>query len=146
MKKIIELKLDPVSRRIIKSYLLILLLVGLMLLALPFWLHLEERPKQSLSFQQFSVQLEQRYQLRPEQLNRYQCYEGQLHYWNKGAFSGLLQKLPPISCNEQEFEALKMQLFYAQHPVNWLIALIGVVLILLPSFALFKLHQSPSQE
>ncbi|WP_044413031.1 hypothetical protein [Thiomicrospira microaerophila] len=55
MKKIIELKLDPVSRRIIKSYLLILLLVGLMLLARPFWLHLEERSKQSLGFQQLSV-------------------------------------------------------------------------------------------
>ena len=146
MKKIIELKLDPVSRRIIKGYLMILLLVGLMLLALPFWLHLEERPKQSLGFQQRSVQLEQRYQLRPEQLNRYQCYEGQLHYWNKGAFSGLLQKLPPISCNEQEFEALKTQLFYAQHPVNWLLAIIGAVLLWLSGFALFKLYQSPSQE
>ena len=146
MKKIIELKLDPVSRRIMKGYLLILMLVGLMLVALPFWLHLEERPKHSLGFQQLSSQLEQHYQLTPDQVNRYQCFEGQLHYWNKGAFPGLLQKIPPIYCNGQEFDALKSQLFYAKHPVNWLLAVIGAVLLLLSGFALFKLHQSHSQE
>lgn len=111
MKNVIELKLDPVSRRIITGYLAFLLLIGCILVAIPFWQHIDWQDKKSAGFQQLSVVLEQRYQLRPEELGRYQCYEGLIHYWNKGAFSGLLQKLPPTYCSEQEFNELKAQFF-----------------------------------
>lgn len=125
MKNPIELKLDPVSRRIITGYLAILLIAGLILFAIPFWQQLKTHDKSSW---------------------RYQYYDRLSHYWNRGAFSGLLQKIPPTPCHEQEFNELKTQFFYAQHPKRWLMAVVGSVLLLLSLTGLFKLYHSNPQE
>jgi hypothetical protein len=106
----------------VRVYSIILLMVGIILLTISL---LTPNPDASIT----PKQIAQFYNIPLNGAERVVCYQGILHYPNKGLFPGLLAYQPSISCTEQELSALKEK--PTQTPIKLALLLMGAGLILL---------------
>lgn len=141
MNSLIEVELDKRSYHILSTYLIALMLIGSLLIAIPFILHQQGKDRYEFAYQKEAKVIQHKYGIDPQDLDQYRCYLGRLHYLNPGLFSGYIPVLPYKACEPETFLSDVEKLKATQPPLHWSVAITGIILNMLSSYALLALRR-----
>lgn len=141
-----KVQLDPISYRILRGYLLGLMLIGASLIAIPTYLHWQERDRFEVAYQKQAEYLTVKYGIQPVFSDRYTCYLNTVHYRNQSFLHELLAQIPYVECEEETFESDIAKLNATFSPFHWALLFPGIAIIVLSAFGWIGLAKLNGKE